>query len=106
MQHKVLTNEDLMEFEVQRMDQQRQEEEVIEELKRFRIQEMTRGFSFFEEALLVVEAQDQNIEWYMKVAAATQNAIQCYMSSKMRKKKKKRCYREITGSFSQESRWN
>ena len=67
---------------------------------------MTRGFSFFEEALLVVEAQDQNIEWYMKVAAATQNAIQCYMSSKMRKKKKKRCYREITGSFSQESRWN
>ena len=50
---------------------------------------MTRGFSFFEEALLVVEAQDQNIEWYMKVAAATQNAIQCYMSSKMRKKKKK-----------------
>ena len=88
MQHKVLTNEDLMEFEVQRMDQQRQEEEVIEELKRFRIQEMTRGFSFFEEALLVVEAQDQNIEWYMKVAAATQNAIQCYMSSKMRKKKK------------------
>ena len=51
---------------------------------------MTRGFSFFEEALLVVEAQDQNIEWYMKVAAATQNAIQCYMSSKMRKKKKKK----------------
>ena len=50
---------------------------------------MTRGFSFFEEALLVVEAQDPNIEWYMKVAAATQNAIQCYMSSKMRKKKKK-----------------
>ena len=49
---------------------------------------MTRGFSFFEEALLVVEAQDPNIEWYMKVAAATQNAIQCYMSSKMRKKKK------------------
>ena len=79
MQHKELTNEDLMEFEVQRMDQQRQEEEVIEELKRFRIQEMTRGFSFFEEALLVVEAQDQNIEWYMKVAAATQNAIQCYI---------------------------
>ena len=38
---------------------------------------MTRGFSFFEEALLVVEAQDPNIEWYMKVAAATQNAIQC-----------------------------
>ena len=32
----------------------------------------------FEEALLVFEAQDWNVEQYMKVAAAVQNAIQCY----------------------------
>ena len=77
-----------MEFEVQRIDQQRQEEEVIEELKRFTIQEIKRGFSFLEEALLVVEAQDPNIDWYMKVAAATQDAIQCYTLFKMRGKNK------------------
>ena len=39
---------------------------------------MARGFSLFEEALLVFEAQDLNVEWYTKVAAAIQNAIQCY----------------------------
>ena len=42
------------------------------------MQEMARGFSLFEEALLVFEAQDLNIEWYTRVAAAVQNAIQCY----------------------------
>ena len=39
--------------------------------------EMVRGFSLFEKALLVCEAQDQNVEWYTKVAVAVQNAIQC-----------------------------
>jgi len=39
------------------------------------IQEMTRGFSSFEKILLLFEAQDQNIEWHTKVAAAVQNAI-------------------------------
>ena len=39
---------------------------------------MAREFSLFEEALLVFEAQDWNIEQYMKDAAAIQNAIQCY----------------------------
>ena len=43
--------------------------------KRFTMQEMARGFSLFEEALLVFEAQDLNVEWYAKVAAAIQNAI-------------------------------
>ena len=33
---------------------------------------------FFEEAPLVSEAQDPNVEQYTKVAAAVQNAIQCY----------------------------
>ena len=39
---------------------------------------MARGFSLFEEALLVFEAQDPNVEQYMKVSVAVQNAIQCY----------------------------
>ena len=79
MEHRELTNEDLMELEAQRKDEERQEEEeVTEELKRFSAQEMAREFSLFEEALLVFEAQDPNIEWHMKVAAAVQNAIQCY----------------------------
>ena len=78
MQHKELTNEAVMELEAQRKDRERGEEEVTEELKRFTTQEMARGFSLFEAALLVFEAQDLNIERYMKVAAAVQNAIQCY----------------------------
>ena len=57
---------------------ERQEEEVTEEPKRFMTQEMARGFSLFEEALLVFDAQDLNVESYTKVAAAVQNAIQCY----------------------------
>ena len=68
VQHKELTNEDLMELEAQRKDEERQEEEkVTEKPKRFTMQEMARGFSLFEEALLVFEAQDPNIEQYMKV---------------------------------------
>ena len=79
VQHEELTNENLMELEAQRKDKERQEEkEVTEEPKRFMTQEMARGFSLFEEALLVFEAQDLNVEWYRKVAAAVQNAIQCY----------------------------
>ena len=39
------------ELEAQRKDEEGQEEEVTEEPKRFRTQEMARGFSLFEEAL-------------------------------------------------------
>ena len=79
VQHEELTNEDLIELEAQRKNEEKQEEEVVtEEPKRFTMQEMAREFSLFEEALLVFEAQDPNVEWYMKVAAAVQNAIQCY----------------------------
>ena len=39
---------------------------------------MTSGFSLFAETLLVFKAQDPNVEWCTKVAAAIQNAIQCY----------------------------
>ena len=40
------------------------------------MQAMTRGFSLFEEALVVLETWDLNTEQYRKVAAAIQNAIQ------------------------------
>ena len=80
VQHKELTNEDLMELEAQRKDEERQKEEVTEEPKSFTTQEMARTFSLFEEALLVLGAQDQNMERYMKVAAGIMqhNAIQGY----------------------------
>ena len=39
-----------------------------EKPKRFTTQEMARGFSLFEEALLIFEAQDLNVEQYMKVS--------------------------------------
>ena len=42
------------------------------------MQDMAKGFSLCEEALSVFEAQDPNVERYMKVAAAIQNSIQCY----------------------------
>ena len=79
VQHEELTNEDLMDLGAQRKDTEKQEEEeVTEEPKRFTTQEMARGFSLFEEELLVFEAQDPNVEEYTMVAAAVQNAIQCY----------------------------
>ena len=34
--------------------------------------------SLSEEALFVFEAKDSNVEWYMKVTAAIQNAVWCY----------------------------
>ena len=47
----------------QRKDVDRQEkEEVTDEAKRFTMQEMARGFALFEEALLVFQAQDPNVE--------------------------------------------
>ena len=78
VQHEELTNEDLMELEAQRKDKERQEEELTEEPK---IHDAGKGqgdFLLFEEALLVFEAQDLNVERYTKLAAAIQNAIMCY----------------------------
>ena len=48
------------------------------------------GGSLLEEALLAFETQDPNVEQYMKVAAAVQNAIQHYHVIYDEKKKKKR----------------
>jgi len=78
VQQEELTNEDLMELQAQRKDEERQEEKVTEKPKRFVMQEVPRGFSLFEEALLVFEAQDLDAEQYTKTAAAVQNAFQCY----------------------------
>ena len=86
VQPAALMNEDLMELEAQRKDEERQEEEVTEEPKRFTMQEMARGFSLFEGALLVFEVQDPKVEQYRKFAAAIQNVIQCYRVIMMRKK--------------------
>ena len=44
-------------------------------------QEMVRGFSLFEEALLVSEAQDLNAERYTKVAGAIRMQSSAIMSS-------------------------
>ena len=51
-------------------------------------QAMPRGLSLFEEAKIVFEALDQNTEWYMKVAAAIQNAFQGYHVIYNKKKKR------------------
>ena len=63
---------------------------------------MARESSLFEEALLVFEAQDPNLQWYPKVAAAIQNAIQCYLV--IYDEKKKSYDPDINGSFFQEGR--
>ena len=57
VQREELTNDDLMELEAQRKGEERQEKEVTEEPKRAMVQEAARAFSFFEEVVLVFEAQ-------------------------------------------------
>ena len=57
--------------------EKQEEEEITEEPKRFTVQEMPRGFCLSEEALLVLEAQDLNMEQYTKSAAAIPNAVPC-----------------------------
>ena len=80
----------MMELEAQRKDEERQEEEeVTEEPKRFTTQEIARGFSLFEEALLVFETLKPNVKQYMNFAAAVQNAISCYCIIYDEKKKKR-----------------
>ena len=87
VQHKELTNEDLMELEAQRKDEERQEEdEVTEKRKRFTMQEMARGFSLFEEALLVFEAQDPNVERKQRLQQPFRMQFSATLSSMMRKK--------------------
>ena len=84
-----------MKLEAQRKDKERQEEEeVTEDLKRFMMQEMAKGLSVSDEALLVFEAQEPNIEQYIKTTAAVENVIQCYcvICDQDKKKKKRESY--------------
>ena len=50
----------MMELEARRKEGERQEEEVAEELRRFTMQEVARGFSLSEDALLGFEVQNVN----------------------------------------------
>ena len=61
-----------MELEAQRNDEERQEKEVTEELRRSMLQQMTRGLSLFGEVLLDFWGTEP-IKWYRKVAAAIRN---------------------------------
>ena len=70
---------ELMKLETQRKDEERRQEEVTEEPKWLTMQDMARGLSLFKWALLAFQAQDPNVKWYMKVVAAFQNEIQCYV---------------------------
>ena len=86
--HKELTGEDLIELEDQRKDKERQEEEeVTEEPKRLTVQERAGGFSLLEEALLAFQAQDPDVEWYMKTQQAFRMQSTATESSMGRKKK-------------------
>ena len=86
----------MMELEAQRKDEEwQEEEEVTEEPKRFTTQEIARGFSLFEEALLVFETLKPNVKQYMNFAATVQNAIYATVSSMMRKIKS--YYSDVTG---------
>ena len=81
-----------MELEAQRKVEERPEEgEVTKEPKKFLTQETARGFSLFEEALLVSEAQDSGTEQDIKFAAVVQNAVQfyCVIYDEAKKKKKR-----------------
>ena len=66
-----------MELEAQRKDKEGKKEEVTEELKRFTLQGIAGEFSVFEEALLIFEPQDPNVDWYTKVAAAIHYVVYC-----------------------------
>ena len=67
-----------MELAVQRKDDEGQEEELSEELKRFMIQEIVRECSSYEEALLVFEPDDLDLERHVEFSVDVQNAIQWY----------------------------
>ena len=79
MQHKELTNEERPDGFGGPEDEDRQEEEeVTEELKRFMVQKMAKGFFLCLSGHYQFLTQELNAEWYMKVAVADQKAIQCY----------------------------
>ena len=60
--HPLHRNLQVVNFQRCTCTQRKEEEDVIEEPKRFTMQEMARGFSLFEETLLAFETQDPNVE--------------------------------------------
>ena len=52
---------------------------------RFTTQKVARGFSLFEEALLIFETQDPYVEWLMKVNSAFRMQSSATMSPMMTK---------------------
>ena len=99
MHHEALPNEDLRELSPR--ERAKRDKRKKKEPKSFSTQKIERGFSLFEEALLIFEAQDPNVEWYTKAAAAIQNAIQCG-----HEQEKKSYYPDVTGLFFQAGRPN
>ena len=75
----------------------------MEEPKRFLRQGRERRIFLFEVVSSVSEAQDLKGQQCMKVSAAAQPAIRCYVSSTMSDKS---YYPDTTGPFSQESRYS
>ena len=73
-------------MEAQRKDDERQEEEATKTLKRFTTQKNGTE-ALFQEALLVFEAQDPNIEQDTKVAQPFRTQSSATMSSMMTKKR-------------------
>ena len=73
-------------IEAQRKEEERQAGEVTEALKRFMVQEMARGFSLFEEALLHFEPQNLSSTQSLQQPFKMQSSA--IMSSMMSKKKK------------------
>ena len=75
-----------MELEAQRKDDERQEEEATKTLKRFTTQKNGTE-ALIQEALLVFEAQDPNIEQDTKVAQPFRTQSSVTSSAMMRKKR-------------------
>lgn len=97
-QHEELTHRGITESDTQRKDDDRQEEEVTEELKRVTVREPARGLSSFEEDCWS-GAQDPNVEWYSALPAAAQRAVQCSCAICGEEKSS---HHDIGGYFSQE----
>ena len=87
-----------MELEAQRKEE-KQEEEVTEESKRFTVQEMARRFSLFKEALIVFEVWDLNSTVYEGCGSHSESSpvLLCHLWQE-----RKSYYPDITGWFFQE----
>lgn len=86
VQYISLPNEDLMKLRGSEKGQRETGGRCNNKNKRFYDAGNGNGIFFIWGVLLVVEVQDLNIEWYVKVTAAVQNIISVTMSPMMRKR--------------------